>query len=85
MDATDSPALSLIRPPQVEPALVLPPPPTRQSARVLARGGPKPGARVSKGGKGAGVQARPAAPSLPLDAVVEVLAEQDAAARAQCW
>jgi hypothetical protein len=91
LNATDSSALSLIRPPQIEPALVPPPPPAkssaRVSARVAARGGPKPtpGARVSKGGEGVGVQARPAAPSLPLDAVVEVPGEQDASVRGQCW
>uniref|UniRef100_A0A7S0LBD3 Uncharacterized protein n=1 Tax=Coccolithus braarudii TaxID=221442 RepID=A0A7S0LBD3_9EUKA len=91
LDVTDGPALSLVRPPQVEPALVLPPPPKKQSVRTSTRLSahrePKlaPAARVSKGGVGVGVQARPTAPSLPLDAVVEVPAEQDAAARAQCW
>ena len=60
------------------------PPLLRQSPRF--QGGPKaPGARLSKDGKGVGVQARPAAPSLPLDAVVEVRAELDAAVRGQCW
>ena len=33
----------------------------------------------------ANATARPAAPSLPLDAVVEVRAELDAAVRGQCW
>ena len=41
--------------------------------------------RVSKGGAGVGVQARVAAPSLPLDVVVEIRADLDAAARGQCW
>jgi hypothetical protein len=85
LNSTDSLTLSVVSVAQIEPALVPPPPPLlRQSPRF--QGGPKaPGARLSKDGKGVGVQARPAAPSLPLDAVVEVRAELDAAVRGQCW
>ena len=87
LNSTDSLTLSVISTVQIEPALVLPPPPqVRKSPRLAVEGGSKgPGARLSKGGQGVGVQARPAAPSLPLDAVVEVRAEVDAASRGQCW
>ena len=88
LTSTDSPALSIISAKQIEPALVPPPPPlSKKSPRLAAQSGPKatPGARVSKGGGGVGVQWRAAPPSLPLDAVVEVRADLDAAARGQCW
>jgi hypothetical protein len=88
LDSTDSLALSVIPTKQIEPALVPPPPPAQKRSPRLAemdRPQPTAGARVSKGGEGVGVQARPAAASLPLDAVVEVRAELDAAVRGQCW
>ena len=88
LDSTDSLALSVVPTKQIEPALVPPPPPALKKSPRLAemdRLQSTTGARVSKGGEGVGVQARPAAPSLPLDAVVEVRAEVDAAARGQCW
>ena len=92
LTSTDSLALSIVSAKQIEPALVPPPPPlskksSRVAALVAAQGGPKatPGARVSKGGGGVGVQGRAAPPSLPLDAVFEVRADLDAAARGQCW
>ena len=83
LTSTDGPALSIISAKQIEPALVPPPPPlskksSRVAARVAAQSGPK-------GGGGVGVQGRAAPPSLPLDAVVEVRADLDAAARGQCW
>lgn len=74
LNSTDSLTLSIFPAMQIQPALVPPPPP-------LARKSP----RLAKGGQGVGVQARPAEPSLPLDAVVEVRAELDAAIRGQCW
>ena len=79
LTSTDSPALSIIVPP--------PPPLSKKSPRLAAQSGPKatPGARVSKSGGGVGVQGRAAPPSLPLDAVFEVRADLDAAARGQCW
>ena len=92
LTSTDSLALSIVSAKQIEPALVPPPPPlskksSRVAALVAAQGGPKatPGACVSKGGVGVGVQGRAAPPSLPLDAVFEVRADLDAAARGQCW
>ena len=88
LTSTDSLALSIVSAKQIEPALVPPPPPlSKKSPRLAAQSGPKatPGARVSKGGEGVGVQGRAAPPSLPLDAVVEVRADLDAAARGQCW
>ena len=81
LDSTDSLVLSVVSTKQVEPALVPPPSPQKVSGRTRTAAG----ARVSKGGEGVGVQARAAAPSLPLDAVVEVRADLDAAARGQCW
>ena len=88
LDMTDSLALSVVQTKQIEPALVPPPPPLlKKSARQAEMDRQKStvGARVSKGGAGVGVQVRPTAPPLPLDAVVEVRAELDAAARGQCW
>jgi hypothetical protein len=85
LNSTDSLALSVGPVAQIEPALVPPPPPSLRKSPRLQDGPAAPGARQSKGGKGVGVQARPAAPSLPLDAVVEVRAEVDAAVRGQCW
>ena len=82
LTSTDSLALSIVSAKQIEPALVPPPPPlSKKSPRLAAQSG----ARVSKGGEGVGVQGRAAPPSLPLDAVVEVRADLDAAARGQCW
>ena len=79
LTSTDSLALSVVMTKQVEPTLVVPPPAQVASLRTrLPR-------RVSKGGTGLGVQARVAAPSLPLEAVVEIRADLDAAARGQCW
>lgn len=82
LNSTDSLALSIVTTAQIEPTLVPPPPPLRN---MRSASKPMPGARVSKGGQGVGVQARPAAMLLPLDAVVEVRPELDAAARGQCW
>ena len=84
LTSTDSLALSVVPMKQIEPALVPPPPPALKRSPRLADKSTA-GARVSKGGEGVGVQARPAAPSLPLDAVVEVRADLDAAVRGQCW
>merc|ERR1740130_2098002 len=87
LTSTDSLALSIVSAKQIEPALVPPPPPlSKKSPRLAAQSGPKatPGARVSKSWGGVGVRGRAAPPSLPLDAVVEVRADLDAAARGQC-